>query len=59
MSVFVSLLSLSCNGSAVNTFQGRRFHTTVEEFLDASFSMRSVSCQRRACWSACISHNYC
>jgi hypothetical protein len=37
---------LLVNGS-VNTFQRQRIHATIDEFLDASFTMRSVSYQRK------------
>jgi hypothetical protein len=43
--VYVFPLSLLGNGS-LNTFPLQRIHTTVEEFLDASFCMRSVSFRR-------------
>jgi hypothetical protein len=49
--VCVSLLSLLGNGS-VKTFPGQRIYATIEEFLDASFSMRSASYQRRVRVSA-------
>jgi hypothetical protein len=50
--VCVSLLSLLGNGS-VNTFPRQRIHATIEELLDASFCMRSVSYERRVCGSVC------
>jgi hypothetical protein len=66
VSVCVSLLSLQGNGSvkcippfgasigSVDTFPRQRIHTTIEELLDASFSMRSVSYQRRVCMSVSV-----
>jgi hypothetical protein len=41
VSVCVSLLSLLGNGP-INTFARQRIQATIEELLDASFSMRSV-----------------
>jgi hypothetical protein len=46
LSVCVSPLSLLGNGS-VNTFPRQRIQVTIEELLDASFSMLSASYQRR------------
>jgi hypothetical protein len=48
-SVWISDLSLLGNGS-VNTFPRQRIHATIE-LLDASFSVRSASYQRRVCGS--------
>jgi hypothetical protein len=42
----VTLLSVLGNGS-INTFPRQRIHGTIEELLDSSFSMRSMSYQRR------------
>jgi hypothetical protein len=44
--VSVSPLSLLGNGS-VNTFPRQRIHETIEELLDASFSVRSVSHKKK------------
>jgi hypothetical protein len=46
--------SLLGNGS-VNTFPRQRILATIEELLDASFSIRSVSYQRRVRGSICVS----
>jgi hypothetical protein len=46
VSVCLSLLSLLGNGW-VKTFARQRIHATIEELLDASFSVRSVSYQKR------------
>jgi hypothetical protein len=45
--------SVIANGSA-NTFPRQRIHATVEELLDASFSMRFMPYQRRVYGSACV-----
>jgi hypothetical protein len=50
----VSLLSLLGDRS-VNAFPRQRIQATVEELLDASFSVRSVSYQRRVCLSIPLS----
>jgi hypothetical protein len=55
--VRVSLLSLLGDGS-VNTFP-RRVHATIEELLDASFSMSSIFYQRRVCGTLCVSPYRC
>jgi hypothetical protein len=39
----------------LNTFPLQRIHAIVEELFDASFSIRSVSYQRRVCGSVCVS----
>jgi hypothetical protein len=39
----------------VNMFPQQRIHITVEEFLDTSFSIPSMSYQRRVCGSVCVS----
>jgi hypothetical protein len=54
VSICISLLSLLCN-SSVNTFPQQQIHATIGELLDASFSMWSVSYERRVCGSACVS----
>jgi hypothetical protein len=46
----VSLHSVLGNGS-VTTFQQQRTHATIDKFLNALFSIRSVSYQRRVCGS--------
>jgi hypothetical protein len=53
-SVWISLLD---NGS-VNTFPRQRIRAKIEQLLDASFPMRSVSYQTRVCGSACISRRH-
>jgi hypothetical protein len=45
--------SLLGNGS-IDTFPWQQIHATIEEFLEASFSIRSVSYQRRVCGCLCI-----
>jgi hypothetical protein len=42
--------SLPGNGS-VNTFLSQQIHTTMEEMLDAPFSLWSVPCKSRVCVS--------
>jgi hypothetical protein len=54
----LSLLSMLGNGS-VNTLPWQRIHATIEELLDAPFSMRSVFYQRRVCGSVCVSPYRC
>jgi hypothetical protein len=44
--LYVYPLSLIGNGSA-DTLSGQRIHAAVEEFLKDSFSIRSVSYQRK------------
>jgi hypothetical protein len=47
-------LSLLGNGS-INTFPRQRIYATIEEFLDASFPIRSASNQMIVCGSAYVS----
>jgi hypothetical protein len=55
--------SYRCKATArlsIHSFGARQgIHATTEEFLDESFSMRSVSCQRRVCGSVCVSPYRC
>jgi hypothetical protein len=53
-SICLSFLSLLGNGS-VNTFARQRIYKTMEELLEASFSMRSSAYRRRVCGSFCVS----
>jgi hypothetical protein len=57
VSVNVSLLSLLGNGK-VYTFPRQRTREKIE-LLDASFSVRYVSYQRRVCGSVCVSLHCC
>jgi hypothetical protein len=52
--LYVYPLSLLDNGW-VNTFPRHRIHATVEELLTGSFSVRSVSYEKRVCGSASVS----
>jgi hypothetical protein len=58
VSLCVSLIS-SLGNSSVNAFQEQRIHATIDYMLDTSFSMRSVSYQRGACVSICVSLYHC
>jgi hypothetical protein len=54
----LSPFSVLGHGS-VNMFPRQRIGATIEELLDASSSLRSVSYQRRVCGSVCVSPYRC